>query len=177
MKRKPAAKKTAPRRATAPKRKAVKAIPDGFHAVTPYLSLRNAGEALAFYKRAFGARELMRMEMPGSGKIGHAEMKIGDSIVMMADEFPEMDFLGPKSRGGTSVTLHLYVRDCDRVFETAVAAGARVVRPLKDEFYGDRTGTIEDPFGHIWSVSTHKEELTQAQVRRRMEESMKQGGG
>jgi PhnB protein len=161
MKKKAATKK-------APARKRVKPIPDGYHAITAYLSLKGAAAAIDFYKQAFGARERLRMPAPGN-KIAHAELKIGDSIVMLADESPEMEFLGPKTRGGTTVTLHLYVRDCDAVVAKALAAGAKVQRPLTDQFYGDRSGTLEDPFGHVWYVATHKEDLTKAQVRRRME--------
>ena len=166
-KKKPLAKRAAP-----PKKKAVKPIPAGYHSVTPYLSINGASQAIDFYKKAFGAREILRMEAPG-GKLGHAEIQIGDSRIMMADEFPDMGFLGPQSRGGTSVNIHLYVKDVDAVVTKAVTAGARIVRPVKDEFYGDRAGTLEDPFGHVWYVATHKEELTKAQIKRRMEESMK----
>ena len=177
MKRKAVSKKKSTvKRAAAPRRKVVKPIPAGYHAVTPYLALREAGAAIDFYKRAFGARERFRMEAPG-GKIGHAEIRIGDSIVMLADEFSEMDFLGPKTRGGTTVTLYLYVRNVDAVFEAAVAAGARVVRPVKDEFYGDRTGAVEDPFGHVWHVATHKQELSKAELRKRAQEAMKAMSG
>ena len=177
MKRK-AAKKKAPAKKAPAKRaassKVVKPIPDGYHAVTAYLSVDNGAAAIDFYKRAFGARELVRMEAPG-GKLGHAELRIGDSIVMLADEFADMGFLGPKTRGGTTVNLHLYVRDCDAVVAAAVAAGAKVARPLKDQFYGDRSGTVEDPFGHVWYIATHKEDLTKAQMRRRMEKEMNAG--
>lgn len=173
MKKKPSSKKPATKRA-APKR-AVKPIPAGYHVVTPYLSIRGAASAIDFYKRAFGARERLRMEMPG-GKIGHAELKLGDSVVMLADEYPQMDFLGPKSRGGTSVTLHLYVKNTDAVVAAAVAAGARILRPVKDEFYGDRTGTVEDPFGHVWHIATHKEDLSKAEMKRRGDAAMKQSG-
>lgn len=178
-KSKPAARKAATKAAAkkaAPRKKAVKPIPDGYHVLTAYLAVDGAAQAIEFYQRVFGARERMRMQAPG-GKIGHAELKIGDSVVMLADEYPDMDFLGPRRRGGTSVTLHLYVKDCDAVVAGAVAAGAKVRRPIKDEFYGDRSGTIEDPFGHVWHVSTHKEELSQSEMRRRSEEAMKQMGG
>lgn len=175
MPKKPPSRKAAAKRAAPARRKPVRPIPEGYHAITPYLSIRDAARAIDFYKRAFGARERMRMDAPG-GKIGHAELKIGDSVVMLADEYPDMDFLGPKSRGGTSVTLHLYVKDCDAVVAAAAAAGGRIVRPVKDEFYGDRTGTIEDPFGHVWHVATRKEELSKAELRRRSEAAMKQMG-
>ena len=172
MKRKPASTKRSAARKAAPKKKVVKPIPDGYHAVTPYLSLRDASRAVDFYAKAFGARLTLRMDAPG-GKIGHAEMKIGDSIVMLADEAPEMEFMSPQARGGTSVLLHLYVKDVDKTVASAAAAGARIVRPVADQFYGDRAGGIEDPFGHRWYIATHKEELTKAQIKRRMEESMK----
>src|SRR5207237_10735996 len=120
------------------------------------------------YKKAFGAEELVRMPMPG-GRVGHAEIQIGDSRIMLADEFPEMDARGPNARGGTAVSILLYVNDCDAVSGRAVAAGAKVKRPMKDQFYGDRSGTLEDPFGHVWTVGTHKEDLTPEEMRRRMQ--------
>ncbi len=173
MKRKTAAtKKPVVKKMAAPKKKAVKPIPDGYHAVTPYLSLRDASRAIDFYAKAFGARLTLRMDAPG-GKIGHAEMKIGDSIVMLADESPEMEFMSPLEHGGTSVLLHLYVKDVDKTVANAAAAGARIIRPVVDQFYGDRAGGIQDPFGHRWYIATHKEELTKAQIKRRMDESMK----
>ena len=147
-------------------------IPAGYHSVTAYLSIRDAGRALEYYKNALGAKELLRMQGP-DGKVGHAEIKIGDSHVMMADEMPNLGFLGPQSRGGTTVMLHLYVKDVDATVAKATAAGATVKRPIKDEFYGDRTGTIEDPFGHVWYVATHKEDLSPAEIRRRSAEAMK----
>jgi PhnB protein len=145
----------------------VKPVPDGYHTVTPYLIVNGASAAIDFYKKAFGAEELFRMPMPG-GRVGHAEMKIGDSRIMLADEFPEMDARGPKSLGGTPVSILLYVNDCDAVFNRAVAAGAKVKRPIKDQFYGDRSGVIEDPFGHAWSIATHKEDVSSEEMQRRM---------
>ena len=171
-KQKPAAKKAASKRTAPARKKPVKPIPDGYHQVTPYLAIRGAAKAIDFYKKAFGAKERLRMEAPG-GMIGHAELQIGDSIVMLADEFAGMDFLGPEARGGTTVTIHLYVRDCDAVVAKAQNAGAKVIRPLKDEFYGDRTASVRDPFGHVWHVSTHKEELSKAELRRRARAAMK----
>ncbi|HXH83279.1 MAG TPA: VOC family protein [Candidatus Tectomicrobia bacterium] len=150
----------------------VKPIPDGYHAVTPYLSIAGAAEALDFYRRAFGATEIMRMAQP-DGRIGHAEMRIGDSRVMLADEFPEMNFRGPRAIGGTPVHLHLYVEDVDAVVARAVAAGATVVRPVQDQFYGDRSGTVADPYGHVWHVATHKEDVPPEEMRRRMEAQRK----
>lgn len=146
----------------------VKPIPEGYHSVTPYLCCRDAARAIEFYKKAFGATEIMRMGAP-DGKVGHAELQIGNSRVMIADEFPEMQFLSPASIGGTPVTLHLYVEDVDAVVPRAVGAGAKVTRPVKDEFYGDRAGQVEDPFGHRWYVSTHKEDLTMEEIDKRRE--------
>lgn len=145
-----------------------KPIPDGYHTVTPYLVMDGAAEALEFYKQAFGASELMRMDAPG-GKLGHAEIKIGNSPIMLADEVPEMGYRGPRALGGTPVSILLYVDDADRLFHQAVSAGARVVKPLQDQFYGDRSGTVEDPFGHVWTLATHKEDLTPAEIQQRME--------
>jgi PhnB protein len=144
----------------------VKAIPDGHHSVTPYLSIKGAGEAIEFYKKAFGAAEVMRFPQP-DGRVGHAELQIGDSRVMLADEFPEMDFLGPHARGGSPVHLHLYVEDVDTVVKRALSAGAREIRPVQDQFYGDRLGTVADPYGHVWHVSTHKEDLSMDELKKR----------
>ena len=146
---------------------AVKAIPDRHPRVTPYLIVRGAADAIDFYQRILGAKEIMRMDM-GGGKIGHAELRIGDSIIMLADEFPEMEIVGPLTLGGTPVSLLIYYEDCDAVFNAAIAAGATVKRPLQDQFYGDRSGTFADPFGHVWSVATHKEDLTPQELDRRM---------
>lgn len=148
---------------------AVKPIPDGYHSVTPYLIVNDAARALDFYARAFGAKELFRMDGPG-GKIGHAEFQIGTSRVMMADEHPEVNARGPKSIGGTPVHLLIYVEDVDGVFARALEAGATQTRAIKDEFYGDRTGTLTDPFGHVWSVATHKEDVPAEEMERRMKE-------
>jgi PhnB protein len=168
------AAKKASARSAAPRKKPVKAIPAGYHAVTAYLCVDGAANAIDFYKRAFGARERLRMDAPG-GKVGHAEIVIGDSAVMLADEFPEMSFRGPKSGGGTSVNMHLYVKDVDAVFARAIAEGAKLVRALEDRFYGDRTGSIEDPFGHVWHLATHKEDLSPAEMKRRGAEEAKKG--
>ena len=169
MRRKPPAK-----RAAAPKK--VQPIPAGYGAVTPYLSVRGAAKAIEFYKQAFGAKEIMRMPGP-DGKLGHAEIRIGDSRVMLSDEYEAMAFLGPQSRGGTTVHIHLYVKDVDATVARATAAGAKVVRPVQDQFYGDRTGSIEDPFGHLWHVATHKEDLSKAEMKQRAEKMAKQAGG
>jgi PhnB protein len=144
----------------------VKPIPDGYHAVTPYLSIKGAADAIEFYKRAFGATELFRMAQP-DGRIGHAELQVGDSRVMLADEAPEMNFRSPHSVGGSPVMLHLYVEDVDAVVKQAVAAGARLIRPVEDQFYGDRSGSLADPYGHLWHVATHKEDLSMEELRRR----------
>jgi PhnB protein len=144
----------------------IKPIPKGYHAVTPYLSVKGASSAIAFYKRAFGAKEIMRMSAPG-GTIGHAEIQIGDSRIMLADEYPDMNFRGPHSFGGTSVHIHLYVQDVDRVVKKAVTAGAKVLRPVTDQFYGDRSGSLEDPFGHVWHVASHKEDIPTKELKKR----------
>ena len=165
----PAARKTAAKKTPAkktPAKRAVTPIPEGHPAISPYLIVDDAPRALEFYKKAFGAKELMRHAGP-DGRIGHAEIKIGDSIVMLADEHLEVNARSPKTVGGTPVILHLYVKDVDAVARQAVAAGAKVVRPVQDQFYGDRSGTLEDPFGHQWHVSTHIEDVSPAELRRR----------
>ncbi len=153
--------------------KAVKPIPEGFRSVNPYLCVDDAARAIEFYKEAFGATERMRMEAPG-GKIGHAELRIGDSVVMLADEFPEMGFQSPQTIGGTPAHFYIYDEDVDARVERAVAAGAKLTRPVKDQFYGDRSGAVEDPFGHHWYIATHKEDLTDEEVKRRMDAEMGQ---
>jgi PhnB protein len=155
---------------------AAKAIPDGYERITPYLIVKGADRAIEFYKKAFGASERMRMEGP-NGTIGHAEIEIDGSAIMLADEFPDMGFRSPQSLGGAGVSLHLYVEDVDSRFNKAVAAGAKTLRPVQDQFYGDRTGTLEDPFGHVWSIATHKEDLSMEELRKRAEAVMKQQGG
>jgi PhnB protein len=155
---------------------AVKPIPDGYHSVTAYLIVAGAAEAIDFYTRAFGAKERCRMPGP-DGKIGHAEIQVGDSPVMLADEHPEFLARGPKTLGGSPVHLMIYVEDVDAVFRQAVAAGAKVIRPIKDQFYGDRSGSVEDPFGHSWTIATHKEDLTPEELDRRFAETMKPGQG
>jgi PhnB protein len=148
--------------------KAKRPIPEGYHTVTPYLCVKGASDALEFYKKAFGATEIMRMAAP-DGKIGHSELQIGDSRVMLADEFPEMGFLSPRTLGGSPVTMHLYVEDADAIVDRATGAGAKITRPVADQFYGDRGGQVEDPFGHKWYVSTHKEDLTMEEIDKRRE--------
>lgn len=147
----------------------VQPIPAGYHSVTPYLLIRGASDAIAFYVKAFGATEVLQLKSP-DGKIGHAEIRIGDSHVMIADEHPDMDFLGPQSRGGTTVSLLIYVEDVDQVFNRAIEAGGTELRPLCDQFYGDRSGTITDPWGHVWSIATHIEDLSPEEIQRRFQE-------
>ena len=143
-----------------------KHIPEGYHSITPYLHIAGAARAIEFYKEVFGATEVMRMGDP-SGKVAHAELKIGGSYVMLADEFPEMGLRGPQSFGGSPVQLLLYVEDVDSLAERAVAAGAKLLEPLEDKFYGDRMGKLEDPFGHIWGIATHKEDVSPEEMERR----------
>jgi len=147
-------------------KKKVRAAPMGDHPVTPYLSVKGAASAIAFYKKAFGAKEIMRMPGPG-GTIGHAEIQIGDSRIMLADEYPEMNFRSPQAFGGTPVAISLYVQDVDRVVKQAIAGGAKVLRPVTDQFYGDRSGSLEDPFGHVWHVATHKEDIPMKELKKR----------
>lgn len=145
---------------------AVRPIPEGYHSVTPYLSLQNASAAIEYYKKAFGAEETVRMEGP-DGKIGHAELKIGDSFIMLADEFPGTESRSPKSLGGVSSSLMIYIEDVDSVFKRAIAAGGKQTRPVTDQFYGDRSGTLVDPFGHVWTVATHVEDVEPEEMGRR----------
>ncbi len=154
----------------------VKPIPDGYPTLTPYLGVDGAADAIAFYIEAFGAKERMRMDGP-DGKVGHAELEIGDGLVMLADEHPEMDVFGPKSIGGTPVTVSMYVEDVDAVVERAVAAGATVLRPVEDQFYGDRLGQIEDPFGHRWAIATHIEDVSPEEMGRRAAAMGGEAGG
>lgn len=140
-----------------------KPIPDGMHTVTPFLVCDGAADAIAFYQKAFGAGELSRLSTP-EGRILHAAIRIGDSVIMLNDEFPQMGSVGPKKRGGTSVTIHLYVEDADALFAQAVAAGAKVIMPVQDMFWGDRYGLVEDPVGHAWSIATHQRDLTPEQI-------------
>ena len=145
---------------------AVTPIPEGYHSVTPYLIIEGAGEAIAFYAKAFGAKELFRFPTP-DGKIGHAEIKIGDSPIMLADAYPAMGYNSPKSLGGSPVSLMIYVENVDTVFNQAVQAGATVKEALTDKFYGDRSGSLIDPFGHVWHVSTHKEDVSMEEMEKR----------
>jgi PhnB protein len=147
----------------------VKPIPKGYHSVTPYLTLSDAARALDFYKRAFGAQETVRMDAPG-GKIMHAEIRIGDSMIMLADEMPGTGARSPQSLGGTTTGILLYVEDADAVFKQAIAAGAHSETEPADMFWGDRYGRLRDPFGHSWSVATHKEDVAPAEMKKRMTE-------
>ena len=153
---------------------AVKPIPEGYHSVTPYLIVRGGADAIEFYKKAFGAVELFRFPSP-DGKIGHAEIKVGDSPIMLADEYPDMGYNGPQSIGGSPVSLMIYIDDVDTVFNQAVGAGATVKEPLQDKFYGDRIGTVIDPFGHRWHLATHKEDVSMEEMERRAKAA--HGGG
>lgn len=144
----------------------VKAIPEGYHSVTPYLIIDGAASAIEFYKNAFGATELFRFPAP-EGRIGHAELQIGTSRIMLADEYPDMGYRGPVSLGGTPVSLMLYVEDVDAVVDRAVKAGASLERPVADQFYGDRVGGLTDPFGHVWHVATHVEDVSGEEMQRR----------
>jgi PhnB protein len=164
------------KRAAATRKKKVQPIPAGYSAVTPYLSIRGAAQAIEFYKKAFGAKEIMRVPGP-DGKLGHAEISIGGSRIMLSDEYESMAFFSPKSRGGTTVHIHLYVKDVDATVARAIAAGGKVNRPVKDQFYGDRTGSIEDPFGHMWHVATHTRDLSMAEIKRGAEQAAKEGDG
>ena len=146
----------------------VHAIPEGHRTVTPYLAIRGAAKALEFYTRAFGATEVSRLMMP-DGRVGHAEIRLGDSRIMLSDEFPEYGARSPATLGGSPVTIHLYVEDVDTVFQQALAAGAVERQPVMDQFYGDRSGQLQDPFGHLWWVATHKEDVPPEELRRRLE--------
>lgn len=150
----------------------VKAIPAGYRSVTPYLCVKGAAEAIKFYKKAFGAKEVMRMAAPG-GTIGHAELTLGDSKIMLADEFPQMGFQSPRAYGGSAVQIHLYVENVDKVFKRALQAGAKERRPVMDQFYGDRSGQLEDPYGHLWHLATHVEDMSPKEMKRRGQEFMK----
>ncbi len=151
-----------------------KSIPDGYHSVTPYLIVDGAADAIEFYKKAFGATEKFRMPM--GDRIGHAEILIGDSHVMLADEFPERDIRGPKARGGVTSSLMIYVPDVDQTFRQALDAGGKVDKDMevKDQFYGDRSGTLTDPFGHKWTIATHVKDVPEAEMREKMDAMAKE---
>lgn len=151
----------------------VSPIPQGYHSITPYLVIRGAAEAIEYYKKAFGATVVVRMDAPG-GKIAHAELQIGDSRFMLADENPNMGpgYVSAASIGASPVSLYLYLPDVDRVIERAAAAGAKILRPAKDQFYGDRSGFIQDPFGHLWGIATHVEDVSPEEMKERMKKAM-----
>ena len=155
---------------------AVKPIPEGYHSVTPYLIIEGAGGAIEFYQKAFGAKELFRFPAP-DGKIGHAEIKIGDSPIMLADAYPAMGYNGPKSLGGSPVSLMIYVENVDTVFNQAVQAGATVKEAVTDKFYGDRSGSLIDPFGHVWHVSTHMEDVSMEEMDQRAKAASARSSG
>ncbi len=152
----------------------VKPIPDGYHSMTPYLYLSNAKGAIDFYKQAFGAVEMFRMDTP-DGKVGHAELRIGDSVMMLADECPEMGARSPQTIGGSAVGLMVYVEKVDEVFDRAVTAGATVMKAVATQFYGDRSGSLKDPFGHLWYVATHVEDVPPQELEKRAAAAMAQG--
>ncbi|HVR73104.1 MAG TPA: VOC family protein [Planctomycetota bacterium] len=152
---------------------AVRPIPKGYHTATPYLIVRGTARALEFYKKAFDASEKLRYADP-SGKLAHAEIKIGDSPILLGEEAPEMGYRAPPSLGGSPVGIMLYLKDVDASFRRAIEAGAKEVQPVKDQFYGDRSGTLTDPFGHVWTLATHKEDVSPDEMRRRQEAAMKQ---
>jgi PhnB protein len=145
----------------------IKPIPEGFHTLTAHLVVKGASQAIEFYKKAFGAEEVGRLTGPNGNSVMHADLKIGDSHIFLVDEFPEIDCRGPESIGGTPVTIHMYVEDVDAAFDKAVAAGAKVQMPLADMFWGDRYGVVTDPFGHSWSLASHKEDLTREEIAKR----------
>jgi PhnB protein len=156
----------------------VKPIPPQFHSVTPYICVKGASKAIEFYKKAFGAQDLFRLPMPGEdGKIMHAEIKIGDSIIMINDEMPQMNHLSPETRGGPTGTLHLFVEDVDAAFDKAVKAGCTVRQPVSNMFWGDRYGQVTDPFGHVWSLATHVEDIPHGEIPARFEIAMKEMAG
>ena len=152
----------------------VKPIPDGYPRVTPYLIVDGAAAAIEFYESVLGARERMRMGGPDE-KVGHAELGVGESVIMLADEHPEMNARGPKAVGGSPVSLHVYVEDVDAVFARALEAGAKELRPVEDKFYGDRMGAFEDPFGHEWSIASHVEDVPEDEMAKRAEEATASG--
>jgi PhnB protein len=150
---------------------AVKPIPEGYHSVTPYLIVKGAAKAIDYYKKVFGATEIMRMPGP-NGTVGHAEIKIGDSVIMLADE-QQGNFRSPEGLGGSPVSLMVYVEDVDKTFKQAISNGAKETRAVQDQFYGDRSGNLVDPFGHVWTVATHKEDVSESEMQRHMSAQQK----
>ncbi|OIO58663.1 MAG: glyoxalase [Verrucomicrobia bacterium CG_4_10_14_3_um_filter_43_23] len=151
-------------------KKDVQPVPSGFHTITPHLIVKDAANAIEFYKKAFGAEELGRMPAPGSNKIIHALLRIGDSMIMLVDEFPELKCFGPNHFNGTSVNIHLFVNDADGMFNQAVNAGAKAAMPMQDAFWGSRYGKVEDPFGHVWEIATQIEDVSPAEMKKRSDE-------
>jgi PhnB protein len=151
----------------------VSPVPQGFHSITPYLVIQGAAQAIEYYTKVFGATEVVRMSMP-DGKVGHAELQIGDSRIMLADESPGMGqgYASPATIGASPVSIYLYLPDVDRVVEKAVAAGAKILKPVQDQFYGDRSGFIQDPFGHLWGIATHVEDVSPQEMKERMKRAM-----
>lgn len=166
-KNKTVVKKTVKKSTKKGSKKSIASIPKGYSSITPYLIMSNAWDAINFYKKIFAAKEIMRFEKADK-TIGHAELKIGDTMIMLADENPDMKARGPKSYGGSPVVIHLYINDVDKVIDRAVTAGATLVRPIDNQFYGDRTGTVVDPYGHIWHIATHVEDVSPAEMKKRM---------
>ena len=144
----------------------IKPVPDGYHSVTPYLIISGAADAIDYYAKVFGTTERMRLAMP-DGRVGHAELELGDSVIMLADEFPDMGIRSASTLGGSPVNVHVYVDDVDATFERALEAGAEVLQPVEDKFYGDRSGQLRDPFGHVWSIATHIEDIAPDEMARR----------
>ena len=151
--------------------KKVNYIPKGYNSVTPYLVIKGAARAIEYYKKVFGATVVLRMDGPG-GHVGHAELQIGSSRIMLADENPQMGYRSAETIGASTVSLLVYIPDCDKVVAKAVAEGAKILKPVEDQFYGDRSGFIQDPFGHFWSVSTHKEDLSPKEIEERVKKAM-----
>ncbi|MDH4175930.1 MAG: VOC family protein [Betaproteobacteria bacterium] len=176
MKRKAKAKKVSKKVVKKVAKKKVQAIPKGYSSVTPYLAIQGAAQAIDFYKKVFGALELMRMPGP-QGKLGHVEIKVGDSKIMLADESEQMNFRSPRAHGGTPVHIMVYVKDVDATVAKAIESGAKMMREVQDMFYGDRTGAIEDPFGHFWHIATHVRDVSMKEMKRAAEEMAKASGG
>jgi PhnB protein len=176
MKRKAKAKKVSKKVAKKVVKKKVHAVPKGYSSVTPYLAIQGAAQAIDFYKKVFGALELMRMPGP-QGKLGHVEIKVGDSKIMLADESEQMNFRSPKAHGGTPVHIMVYVKDVDATVAKAIESGAKMMREVQDMFYGDRSGSFEDPFGHFWHIATHVRDVSMKEMKRAAEEMAKAAGG
>ncbi|HKQ20692.1 MAG TPA: VOC family protein [Nitrososphaeraceae archaeon] len=151
----------------------IEKIPKDYHSITPALIVKNGDEAIEFYKNGFGVEERSRMKGP-DGRVAHAELKLGDSVFMLSDEYPEMKCLSPKTIGGSPVSMYVYVDDVDSIFNKAISAGAKVLDPVKDQFWGDRHGRLEDPFGHLWSIATHKKDLSEEEMKKAAEAAFSQ---